>query len=471
MIKIFFNSTFIYILGSLTRSISILLVPIYTRFFTPEEYGIIDVFTVLGSFISLTVALEISQAIARFYHEIIDDKERASYVSTALIFTCLVYMSYFLISFLCVDYLVVYFLNNTSYKSIFILASMAIATSGIFYFLQNQLKWQMQAKDYIYAGIIQLCINAVISIYLLTEKGMGLESVFWGQVFGNALGGLWSFYCARESYRLVFSLVQLKKMLSFSFPLVFSSMAIFIALYIDRILIKEILGLNALGIYGVAYRFASIVGIILAGMNSSLTPLIYKHYTEDSTPLNIAKIFNIFCLLALLIILGSLLFSKEIVVFFTTEKYHDAIILITPLIISLFFSNMYIFTPGLTLFKKTKLIAFISILSAFINTLISYIFIYFFSLYGIAIGGMISSIIIFIVYVNLSQKYYKIPFEWNRIILCILIMFSGGYFLQGLFIESNFFNMFLKIIYFFSISMIMGYLLLHHMFIKKLINH
>ena len=47
-------------------------------------------------------------------------------------------------------------------------------------------------------------------------------------------------------------------------PLVLSGIGVFIALYIDRIAIKDLLGLEKLGIYGVAYRFAGVAFLVMA---------------------------------------------------------------------------------------------------------------------------------------------------------------------------------------------------------------
>jgi O-antigen/teichoic acid export membrane protein len=56
MIKQFFKNSTIYIIGNiLVKGISLFLVPIYTRYLSPGEYGIIDLFSVIGSFISLTI--------------------------------------------------------------------------------------------------------------------------------------------------------------------------------------------------------------------------------------------------------------------------------------------------------------------------------------------------------------------------------------------------------------------------------
>ena len=119
-------------------------------------------------------------------------------------------------------------------------------------------------------------------------------------------------YSAKLDYGIVFSYTKLKEMIAFSFPLVFSGIGIFIGANIDRMAIKNFIGLDELGIYGVAYRIASISSLVIVGFQQALTPLVYKHYLESDTHVNISKIFNIFCLLMICIVTGSILFSKEI---------------------------------------------------------------------------------------------------------------------------------------------------------------
>ena len=135
-------------------------------------------------------------------------------------------------------------------------------------------------------------------------------------------------------------------------PLVLSGIGIFITLYIDRIAIKDLLGLNELGTYGVTYRFAAVAFLVMTGFQKSLSPLVFKHYQEENTPLDISKIFNIFIIFALLMVAGGILFSKELVVLFTTKAYYSSESLIALLVMAILFSNMYIFAPGIGIAKK-----------------------------------------------------------------------------------------------------------------------
>ena len=445
MIKQFVKHSFIYTFGNiLTRGIGIFLIPIYTRYLSPTEYGIIDLFSIIASLISLTIALEISQAIARYYQDVHTQKEKAAYTSTAFIFTLTMYGLYIFISILFQDTFTVWLLDDIKYRTLFILATLAIATNGIFYFTQNQLKWQIQPKDSVMVSIVNVFLIASISIYLLVVQNLKIESIFIAQIIGNTFSSFLSIFFTRNSYRSVFVLSYLKKMLHYSYPLVFSSISVFVALYIDRIMIKEFLGLSELGIYGIAYRFASITGILMIGFQQSLTPLIFKHYKDKNTPAQISKVFNIFVIFALTIYMGSVLFSKEIILFLTTSQYSEASTYIPFLVLILFLNNMYIFFPGLSIVKKTKLLASLNFFGAIINSVFNYILVQRFGLDGIVFATLLSSFIVLMIRIPLSNHYYRISYEWKKIFLLSLVTITMGYVLMYYFHEINTFNLILK---------------------------
>lgn len=453
MLKFFLKNSIIYILGTvLTRGIGVLLIPIYSRYLSPLEYGVVDLFLVLASIVSLTIALEINQAVVRFYQDTSNQIERMQYVSTAFIFSLFVYGAYFMISFLYSNAFTILLLNNAEYQNLFLFASGGIATGGVFYFTSGQLRWQILPKESVIVSIIHVLIVGIVSVYLLVIYAYKAESIFIGQIIGNTIGTFLSIYYARTSYKFVFNYSKFKEMISFSYPLVFSGVAIFVSLFIDRLLIKHFLGLDDLGVYGLAYKFAAITSLVMIGFNSSLSPLIYKHYQEEVTPKNIAKLFSLFLVFATIIVLGAILFSKEIVILMSTEAYYSAAPLIPVLVIAVFFSNMYIFVPGLSLAKKTKTIALISFISAVVNTILNLLFIPAFGLYGGSIATMISAIFVFYLYIKLSAEYYYIPYEWNMLILGFILSVGCIILMTFVLSDSTIFNFVTKMIIFMLIS-------------------
>lgn len=469
MIKSFIKNSAIYTISTvLTRGISIFLIPIYTLYLTPSEYGLIDYFMILASIINLTIALEISQAVARYYQEAKGRQEKKEYVSTAFLFTLVIYLAYYIISYVFSNNFSELFLDDTSLEVLFIIASAAIATNGIFYFVQNQLKFEIRPKDFAVVSIVNVIILAIVAIYLLTILGLKVESIFIAQIIANIIASVLAIYLARQSYEFKFNYGKFKEMISFSYPLVLSGIAVFIAMFIDRIAIKQILGFEELGIYGLAYRFAAISGLVMIGFQSSLMPLVYKHYKEKNTPKDISKIFNIFSLFALVVVAGSIVFSKEMIVLLTTEVFYGAASIVSILVIATFFSNMYIFAPGIGIAKKTKLIAVITIFGAIVNTILNYTLIPIFGLSGAAYATLISAILVFGLYVKLGYKYYPIPYKTKELILSFIFILLSGSFVLNIFDTITLLSVSVKIVYVLVVLVAVSYMLLEKKDMEKI---
>jgi len=99
MIKKFFEDSIRYGLSKiLSRGISILLLPIYTRLFSPTDYGAIDLMVVFAFLVNVTIALEISQGAMRLYPEAKTRSEKIVYASSALWFTVSAYLIFMIIA-------------------------------------------------------------------------------------------------------------------------------------------------------------------------------------------------------------------------------------------------------------------------------------------------------------------------------------------------------------------------------------
>jgi O-antigen/teichoic acid export membrane protein len=467
--KTFLKNNLTYNIGNFfTLGISIFLLPIYTKYLSPNEFGIIDLFMVIGTFINLTIALEISQGLGRYYQEAKNDREKKDYTSSAFWFTFLVYSLFFFLSFLFSDFFSFFILDDYGNRLIFLLAIFAIVTNGIFIFTQNQLKWQIQPKHSVIASLVYFFVLASVTIYLLVIKDLEVESVFIGQISGNIIASILAIFYARKNYGFIFRINKFKEMVFYSSPLVLSSIGIVLTMYVDRFVIKDLLSFEELGIYGVAFRFTAISGFVIMGFKQSLTPLIFKNYKKKETPSDISNIFNIFIISALIAVAGSIMFAKEIFIIFTTEAFYSSANLIAILIMAVFFHNMYIFAPGLLIAKRTKFIPLIAIASAALNLSLNYAFIPSFGLLGAAYASLISAVSSFLFYFFMSNKYYNLPYQYTSQLFSFTIVIMVSYSAIKIFDEVNLKTIIIKIIAFFLIILGICLILLEKKYSKKI---
>ncbi len=421
MLKRFFKDSAIYLIPSIiSRGISLFLVPLYTRVLSPTDYGTFDLLIVFAGIINLTIALEISQGVARFYAESENLKQKMLYASSAFWFTLFVYFLFVVVTFMNSYSLAFLILGRNGLVPIFKIGMIYICINGIFYLIQNQFRWELKSKEYAIVSLINSLVTASVSIWLAYFLKYGLEGLLLGMLSGSIAGTLFGLFWLRKSFQFRFEFNHLKEMLVFSTPLVLSGIAVWLSQYIDRIMIKHYLSMEQLGLFGVGYRIASIVGLVMIGFQGALTPLIYNNYTKEDTPKQIADIFRIFITVALYFFMLLTFFSIDILKVFTTVEYYNAKSVVIFLVPAMLLANMYIFAPGIGISKKSHYLIWINLIGALINFLLNIILIPLLGIMGAGIATMIGYFIVFFMYMTISQKLYFVPHKWKSIVYSII---------------------------------------------------
>jgi O-antigen/teichoic acid export membrane protein len=408
------------------------MLPFYTRVLSPTDYGVTEMLAIFTSLVGFTIALEISQGLARHFGEVRDDADRIAYASTSLWFTIASYTVFLVLGILFAGPATRLLFGRADYATIFLVALFSIWVNGLFGIVQTQLRFQLQSRHFAMSNLVNtfVSIGAIISLVLF--RRMGVLGVIVGQMVGRFAGAVIALYFARDIYRLTFSREKLSEMLRFSMPLVPSSVGVFLMLYIDRIAIKELMSLADVGIFGIAYRLVSVLGLLIASVQTALVPLIYSNYRRPDTPGEIERIFRYFVAAGLIVLMGVSLYARELVSLLATPAYYGAASVVALLAAATLLSQMYMFAPGLGIANKTWTIGVISIIGAAMNTGLNIAFIPHWGIQGSALANLVSAAVVFTIHMAYSQKLYRIPHQWGKLGLSVAMVaavIAGGYFL------------------------------------------
>jgi O-antigen/teichoic acid export membrane protein len=404
----------------LVRSVSLVLVPLYTRVLAPEDYGVVDILTALTGFVAVTVSLEISQAVARFFTDSDDPNERQGYASTSFWFSFCAYSAFLAVAAFLAAPLSVGLLGVDGLAGVFRVAAAATWLSGLFYLVQSQLRYSLRPVQFAIASLVFSFVSIGVSAILVLYLRQGVVGVFAGQVVGGVSGLVVALVLSRDVYRFRFDRDKLAEMLRFSLPLVPSSVAVIVTLYVDRIAINELMTLRDVGLFGVGYRLSSLTALLMVGFVGAPTPLIYAHYREPGTPGELARIFRLFTALALLTCLGLALFARDVLAVVTTPDYVPGAVVVPLLAPALLLASMYIFAPGLGIARRTRQIAAINIAAAILNTILNFALVPILGIVGAATATLLSSASLFGANMVASQRLYPVPHDWPRLALAVI---------------------------------------------------
>lgn len=437
-VQSFFRDSAIYAIPAfLSRGLSIFLVPLYTRVLSPADYGALDMLMVFGSIVNLTVALEVSQGVARYYTDEKDLDKKVVYASSAFWFTLFCYTLFLCFSLLFTPTLSRLVMGKDGLETIFQLGMLYLWLNGLFYLIQNQFRWELRSRNYAVVSLIATFTTASVAVTFAYGLKWGLTGLLLGMLVGALGGCIYGLWHLRNSFRCRFQWVRLKEMLFFSAPLVPSGISVFVSHYIDRLMINHYLSLDDVGLYGIGFRLASIVGLVMIGFQGALTPLVFSHYRESDTPRQLAAIFRLFLGLALLVFMGLSVFAKEIIWLMATPAFYSAARLVVFMVPAVLLANMYIFAPGIGIAKKTHLILWINFGGAIFNTVFNWILIPRLGITGAAVATLFGNACVFTAYMVISQRLYYVPHNWR--ILGIAMFGTVIFAVIGIQIDFSFF--------------------------------
>ncbi len=362
----------------LMKGISLFATPIFTRILSEEEYG---VFAIFQSWFNILIIFTSLNAFLGGYTKglLLYEGKENEFTSASLGFTTALTCLFGVIYMLFPKYLSDFFeLNPTLMFALFLELLLMPAID----FWSARKRFDYKYKEYVIVTLamsIMCILTAVVTVICSSNK-------LYARVFSDAL--VKSAFCAVifihifKEGKCFFKKDYWKYILVFNIPLIPHFMSMYILGQSDRLMIGKMVGSSQAAFYSVAYTIATMMNLITAAINSSLTPYIYKSIAAGKEKRIESSTAPLFILTAVLSIMTMVL-TPEIIYVFAGEKYADAIYAVPPVAASVYFTFVYsMFSSIEFYFQKTKLIAIATLICAAMNLLMNYIFIKIFGYYA-----------------------------------------------------------------------------------------
>ena len=180
----------------------------------------------------------------------------------------------------------------------------------------------------------------------------------------------------------------------------------------------------AVGKYEVAYRVAGILNMfVYVPFSITLLPAAYKVYKQEGDKRFYGKLMTYITIILCWAGLGLSVLSKEVVIIFAqNESYHSVHFIVPLLIFSYVIIGMIsVASLGMYLTNNTKWIAIITLLCACINILLNIFFIPQFGLVAAAINTVVAFIILLLLSIKFSNKYYRVNYDSLAVLKIIFL--------------------------------------------------
>ncbi len=423
LVQRFFRDSGIYGLAMiLTKGLTILLVPVYTALLTKAEMGMLDLLLGWTAIGTLLVGFDISNALAREYGEAHDERLRKRFSSTALWFSVGMFGFAAVVGQVLAPFIARWTFGAEAALALapVKVAFLSMAVSGVYLVVVQQLRWMLRPVCFGVVSITYTVVSLSGTIGFSGALGLGVSGVFWGMALGALVGGVLAHFYSKGEFGVMFDRRLLRKMLRFCLPLIPSSLAVVVSQYVARFFVEHHLGLGQVGVFGVSVRLAGLMGLVMLGFGSALTPLIYANQHDPETPAQLAQIFKIFVALASVGLGGFSLFIPEILAVLARGDYTESRWLLPWLAPAILLAQMYIFAPGPWIARRTSLVAGINVGSALLAVLLNALLVPVMGIVGAAVATLLSALANFAASMSVSQSLFAVPHRWGRLWMALL---------------------------------------------------
>ncbi|MFP4698144.1 MAG: flippase [Eubacteriales bacterium] len=400
----------------LNKAIPFFLLPLLTRYLTPQDYGIVSMFGVLVSLITPLTGINLHSAIERMYFEkeTLDIRE---YIANSLLLL--------IISTAIVSVIFYYFaqpianLISLPTKLLWI----AIVVSFAQFVSQIVLKlWQVQVKPFQY-GIFKISetfLNAMLSIWLVVSVGMAWQGRIWAQFITVVIYFIIGMFMLFNNGWLKFKYNSdyVKHALGFGLPLIPHALTRVIMTMTDRIFITNMVGIETTGIYTVGYQIGMVINLLAQSFSVAYTPWLFEKLKTNlyNVKIKIVKLTYVYFVGILALALGFSLLAPRFMNIFLGKEFSESSTYVTWVALGYAFNGMYMMIGKYIFYaQKTKYLAGITMGAGVLNIVLNYVLISWYGAIGAAQATTIIYFLKFILVWMLSAKVYSMPWNLRRV--------------------------------------------------------
>ena len=433
-----FKHSIVYGLGAAASQIlSFFLIPMYTRFLNPADYGILEIFTATTSVLYVFAYLGLGVALLRFYPENDNEEKRKELLSTVVISITAIS---FVLSAVCIAFaqkLSMLIFGSILYATHFRVIFLTMFFDVGVYIALTAFRAKQKSVNYVAVTIARIVLVTGLNIFFLGVLHRGVLGILEASLVTLTLLYLILMIGLIKEINPRLSITKLKQMLLFGLPYVPSSIAHWVLALSDRYFLQIFSTSQELGLYSLGYKFGVIISSLLVGPFTLVwQPFVASIVNDKKAKQIYASVFTYFILIAVFIVLVLSLLSKEAIAIMATAPFHDAYEVVPLIALSYLAQGCYfVFEAGVFLAKKTKYVPVVIGMAAIVKFGLNYLLIPRYGMMGAATATLISFAIMPVAMFFISKKFYPISYEFGRVAKIFVV--AVPIYIGGILIKNN----------------------------------
>ena len=430
----------------LNRVVSFLLLPLYTHYLTPADYGTLDLLYFATAFIGMIVDLGIGASLSRFYFDSEDQKERNLAVSSAFygfgVGSGILILFFISISSFLSDLVfratsqmnfVIWILSRLSdatpialphnYTGLLILSLAGLSLDIFVDVSYNYMRIRQRSIHLTVVALSRLIMQIGLNVLFIVGLGWGVAGILLSALIVNGVLVAYLLPMTLREVGAQFSWPKLKGMITYGLPLIPSNILAYIVNVSDRFFVNAYVGLTQTGLYTLGYRFGILVNEFVSSPFAQIwVPRRFEMFQKEDAERVFARIFTYFTGALFFVGLGISVATKDVIKIMSEKAFWDAYLVVPVIVLSYIVSSFQMhFNVAILFKKKTKYLMYINFVTGGINIVLNFVMISRWGMWGAAWATLICFVIKVVLVYLVGNWLVRIAIEWSRVFKLVAI--------------------------------------------------
>lgn len=414
-IRLLGKHSLVYGMGGLFNAIlGLILLPIYTRYLTPADYGILSLLLITLSVIGVVVNVGLGSAM--FREVIYKGTERRTVQTTVLTFYAVEAV---------VAYALLYFAAPLLSELIFgtvahvyplrLLAGTALLGT-VHTVLTASLRMRERSIPYSLLAAARLVVGGGLNIYFVAILQRGVEGLILAGLIQEAIFAVLNLFILFPDLSARISFDALRRLLVYGVPLIPFGIARLVMTSADRYFLQHLSTSTEVGLYSLGYNLGMVINLAVAAIQLAWPARMFEIAKEPGAETKFARMLTYYLVVMGFLALALSSLAREALVILATPSFYSAATVVPLIALSyLLYGAMYISNTGLETANKIKWMSPAIVFAAVLNLMLNYLWIPDYGMMGAAWATLLSYLALFGILLVVNLRQWFIRYEYIRI--------------------------------------------------------
>jgi O-antigen/teichoic acid export membrane protein len=408
----------IYGLGGLVqRILAVLLLPLYTRYLSPSDYGKVETLIAVTTVTGIVLRFGITSAFFRFYFDSPEPERRRLVLRTSFWFTMTMATAGLVAGLALSGELAQVLFGSADDRELVMAAFVGLWAGMNYEQLTSLFRVEERSVAFVSASLanILLTIGATLILVVALDKGP------IGVIVGNFTGTL-LVYAALIGYRreqlgLQLDRGLLREMNRFGVPLMPTALFLWTTNFSDRLFLVRLADTTEVGLYSVGVRLASAMVLLLTAFRMAWPAFAYSIEDDREARRTYAFVLTYLVLLSTWVAAGLALLSPWVVDWIAAPSFAESSRVVGPLAFStVAFAGYVVLAIGVGRARRTQFNWVVTGAAAAVNVALNLLLIPRYGMMGAAIATIAAYVTMFAGMAWWAQRIYPVPYQWRRVL-------------------------------------------------------